>query len=172
MSTSALDGGEWSALRPGRVLASGKGPPVPIVQEAGWAPEPVWTQRLEEKSFCLCLWSNLHSPVVQSLARHCTDWATRLIYIHIDKCRYEIQEQKEVPVCYTGPFRALLVITSAVSLWAYLMLHWISGCYSAVRNRRDMWIARTGIPPINTRPEQQRYLPEIRSRLLLRHRRP
>jgi hypothetical protein len=29
----------------------GKGPPVPIVQEAGWAPEPVWTKRLEEKSF-------------------------------------------------------------------------------------------------------------------------
>jgi hypothetical protein len=26
-------------------------PPVPVVQEAGWAPEPVWTQRLEEKSF-------------------------------------------------------------------------------------------------------------------------
>jgi hypothetical protein len=49
--TSALDGGEWSALRPGRALAPGKGPPVPIVQEAGWAPEPVWTQRLEEKSF-------------------------------------------------------------------------------------------------------------------------
>jgi hypothetical protein len=24
---------------------------VPIVQEVGWAPEPVWTQRLEEKSF-------------------------------------------------------------------------------------------------------------------------
>jgi len=28
-----------------------KGPPVPIGQEAGWAPEPVWTQRIEEKSF-------------------------------------------------------------------------------------------------------------------------
>jgi hypothetical protein len=28
-----------------------KGPPVPTVQEAEWAPEPVWTQRLEEKSF-------------------------------------------------------------------------------------------------------------------------
>jgi hypothetical protein len=25
----------------------------------------------------------------------------------IDKCRYEIHEQKEVPVWYTGPFRAL-----------------------------------------------------------------
>jgi hypothetical protein len=50
-TTSALDGGEWSASRPGRALPPGKGPPVPIVQEAGWAPEPVWTQRLEEKSF-------------------------------------------------------------------------------------------------------------------------
>jgi hypothetical protein len=46
--TSALDGGEWSRSRPGRALPPGKGPPVPIVQEAGWAPEPVWTQRLEE----------------------------------------------------------------------------------------------------------------------------
>jgi hypothetical protein len=43
-------GGEWSASRPGRALAPGKGPPVPIVQKAGWAPEPVSTQRLEEKS--------------------------------------------------------------------------------------------------------------------------
>jgi len=49
--TSALDGGEWSASRPGRGLPPRKGPPLPIVQEAGWAPEPVWTQRLEEKSF-------------------------------------------------------------------------------------------------------------------------
>jgi hypothetical protein len=40
-TTSALDGGEWSASRPGRALPPGKGPPVPFVQEAGWAPEPV-----------------------------------------------------------------------------------------------------------------------------------
>jgi hypothetical protein len=50
-STSALDGGEWSESRPGRALAPGKEPPVPIVQEAGWAPESVWTQKLEKKSF-------------------------------------------------------------------------------------------------------------------------
>jgi hypothetical protein len=50
-STSALDGGEWSASRPGRTLPLGKGPPVPIGQEAGWAPEQVWAQRIEEKSF-------------------------------------------------------------------------------------------------------------------------
>jgi hypothetical protein len=36
---------------PAALLPPGKGPPVPIVQEAGWAPEPVWTQRIEEKSF-------------------------------------------------------------------------------------------------------------------------
>jgi hypothetical protein len=40
--TSALGGGEWSASRPGRALHPGKEPPVPTVQEAGWAPEPVW----------------------------------------------------------------------------------------------------------------------------------
>jgi len=39
---TALDGGEGSALRPGRSLHPEKDP-VPIVQEAGWAPGPVWT---------------------------------------------------------------------------------------------------------------------------------
>jgi hypothetical protein len=46
-TTSALDG---SASRPSRTLPLGKGPTVPIVQKAGWAPETVWIQRLEEKS--------------------------------------------------------------------------------------------------------------------------
>jgi hypothetical protein len=60
--------GEWSASRPGRDL-----PPIPIGQEAGWAPGPVWTQRLEEKIFCLYRGSNLDSPVVQSVVRHYFD---------------------------------------------------------------------------------------------------
>jgi hypothetical protein len=60
--TSALDGGEWSASRRGRALVPGKGPPVPIVQEAAWALEPVWTEKLEEKSFRLCRGSNLGRP--------------------------------------------------------------------------------------------------------------
>jgi hypothetical protein len=42
---------DWTASRPGRALAPGKGPQVPIVQEAVWAQEPVSTRRLEEKSF-------------------------------------------------------------------------------------------------------------------------
>jgi hypothetical protein len=36
---------------PAALLPPGKEPPVPIVQEAGWDSEPVWTQRLEEQSF-------------------------------------------------------------------------------------------------------------------------
>jgi hypothetical protein len=39
--TSALEGGGWSAPRPGR-FTPGKDP-VPIVQKARWAPGPVWT---------------------------------------------------------------------------------------------------------------------------------
>jgi hypothetical protein len=39
--TSALEGCGWSAPRPDR-FTPGKDP-VPIVQEAGWAPGPVWT---------------------------------------------------------------------------------------------------------------------------------
>jgi hypothetical protein len=49
--TSAINGSEWSASRPGRALPPGKGPPIPIVQEAERASELVWTQRREEKSF-------------------------------------------------------------------------------------------------------------------------
>jgi hypothetical protein len=62
-STSALVGGEWSASSPERVLDPGKGPPVPIVQETGWAREPVWTQRLEEKSLA-SVWDR--TPIAQS----------------------------------------------------------------------------------------------------------
>ena len=42
--TAALEGGEWSAARPGRTLPPRKDP-VLILQAAGWAPGPVWTGR-------------------------------------------------------------------------------------------------------------------------------
>jgi hypothetical protein len=67
--TSALEGGEWSASRSGRALPPGKEPSVPNVQEAGWAPEPVWTQRFEEKSSAFV---GDRTPAVQSVVRHCT----------------------------------------------------------------------------------------------------
>jgi len=51
------------------LYARGKGLTIPFVKEAAWAPEPVWTQRLEEKSFALCRGSNPDRPVVQPIAR-------------------------------------------------------------------------------------------------------
>jgi hypothetical protein len=67
--TSALDGGEWSASCPGRALPPGKGPPVPIEQEAGWAPEPVWMQGLEEKFSAP---AGDRTLIVQPVVRHYT----------------------------------------------------------------------------------------------------
>jgi hypothetical protein len=57
--------GEWSASRPDRASPQGKGSPEPIVQKAWWAPEPVWTQRLEEKSL-VSAWIEPQSPGPQS----------------------------------------------------------------------------------------------------------
>jgi hypothetical protein len=57
---------------PAALYPRGKDPPVPIVQEAGWAPEPVWTQRLEEKSFAP---AGDQTPIVQPVVRHYTAWA-------------------------------------------------------------------------------------------------
>jgi hypothetical protein len=60
-------------VTPRPLFTPGKGPPVPIVKEAGWTSEPVWKQRLEEKSFSS---SGDRTPIVQSVVRHYTDWAT------------------------------------------------------------------------------------------------
>jgi hypothetical protein len=71
---------------PAALYLRGKDPPVPIGQEAGWAPEPVWTQRLEEKSFRLNRGSNLDRPVVQPVARHYTDCSgTALAFIIVEE---------------------------------------------------------------------------------------
>jgi hypothetical protein len=78
--TSALEGDERSASRPGRAVPPGKEPPVPTVQETGWAPEPVWTQRLEEKSSASV---GDRTPAFQSVENQYTDWDTRLtLYIY------------------------------------------------------------------------------------------
>jgi hypothetical protein len=48
-TTSALDGVSGVSHASGRALPPGRGPPVHIGQEDGWAPEPIWTHRIEEK---------------------------------------------------------------------------------------------------------------------------
>jgi hypothetical protein len=54
---------------PAALFTPEKGSPVLIVQEAGWAPEPVWTQRIEEKSFAP---AGERTPVVQPVVGHYT----------------------------------------------------------------------------------------------------
>jgi hypothetical protein len=41
--TTTLEGDQWSASHPGRTLPPGKTRYPLYVQEAGWAPGPVWT---------------------------------------------------------------------------------------------------------------------------------
>jgi hypothetical protein len=72
-STSSLDGVSGQHHAPATLLPPGKESPVPIVLEAGWALEPVWAQGLEEKSSAPV---GDRTPVVQSVVRQCTDWAT------------------------------------------------------------------------------------------------
>jgi hypothetical protein len=61
--TSALDGVSGQCHAQVVLYPPGKDPPVPTLQEAGWTPQPIWTQRLQEKSFASAQESNLDHPV-------------------------------------------------------------------------------------------------------------
>jgi hypothetical protein len=50
------------------LMPLGKEPPVPILWEAGWAPETVWALWRREESLN-------RIPAVQSVARPCTNWS-------------------------------------------------------------------------------------------------
>jgi hypothetical protein len=73
LMTLVLDGVSGQRHTSAALYRRGKGPPVPIGQEAGQAPELVWTQRLGDKPSCLCQRSNFYRPVVQFVTRHYTD---------------------------------------------------------------------------------------------------
>jgi hypothetical protein len=81
-TTSALDGAEWSASRPGRALPPGKGPPVYTQCTGGWVgPRAGLDTEASGKILCPRRRSNPDRPVVQSVVRHYTDWATRLLMV-------------------------------------------------------------------------------------------
>jgi hypothetical protein len=58
---------------PAALLRPGKGPPVPIVKEAGRAPD--LDTEVRGKILCRCRGSNPDRPVVQPVVRHYTAWA-------------------------------------------------------------------------------------------------
>jgi hypothetical protein len=68
---SALDGVSGQRHAPVTLYPQENGPGTHWI--GGCAREPVWTQRLEEKSFVPAKGRTL---VVQSVVRHYTDWAT------------------------------------------------------------------------------------------------
>jgi hypothetical protein len=68
--TIVLEEGEESASRPGRSFPPGKDA-VPIVQEAGWAPGPVWTGA---ENLAL---TGIRSPDHPALVSRYTDHATQ-----------------------------------------------------------------------------------------------
>jgi hypothetical protein len=88
--TSALEGGVWSASRPRRLYP--RKDPVPIVQEAGWAPEPVWrgAENLTPLGF--------DPRTLQPVASRYTDYAIPAVQ---DKVKNEnctrITEEKRLP---------------------------------------------------------------------------
>jgi hypothetical protein len=69
-ATSALDGGEWSASRPGRTLPPRKGLPATRWTGGYAGPTAGLATEATGKILCLCEGSNLDRPVVHSVARH------------------------------------------------------------------------------------------------------
>jgi hypothetical protein len=72
--TSALDGGEWSASRPGRFTSREKDPGTQWI--GGWVgPRAVLDAVVKRKIPSPRLESNPRTPIIQPIAQHYTDWA-------------------------------------------------------------------------------------------------
>jgi hypothetical protein len=78
-TTSALDGGEWSASRTGRFTPGERTPGTHCT--GGWVgPRAVLDTEDRGKILCPCWGSNPDRSVVQPVVRHYTAWATRLLF--------------------------------------------------------------------------------------------
>jgi hypothetical protein len=93
-STSALDGVSGQSHAPQALYPWERTPPVPIVQEAGWA-RAVLDTKVREKIILPLPGIELDGPVVQALARHYTDSATQLTHKWL--CSRKIKPKK-VPI--------------------------------------------------------------------------
>jgi hypothetical protein len=99
-TTSALDGIEWPASRPGRALAPGKGPPGTHCT-GGWVgPRADLNTDATVKILCVCRGSNLDRPVAQPVGRYHTDWATRITFnVHTEWNKIQAQALHTVICC-------------------------------------------------------------------------
>jgi hypothetical protein len=95
--------------------------PVPIVLEAGWASELIWMQRLGEESFAS---AGDPTPVIQSVVRHYTDWATsvptKLIVLKICFLNQDSTNHRYRVIMELERFIVVLVFSSLkLSLFMY-----------------------------------------------------
>jgi hypothetical protein len=74
-----LDGGEWSASRPGRAFTPGERTPGTHCTGDWVGPRAGLDTEDRGKILCPRRGSNPDRPVVQPVVRHYTDWATRLL---------------------------------------------------------------------------------------------
>jgi hypothetical protein len=77
-SISTLDGGECSASRSGLRFSPGERTPCTHCTGRWEGHRAGLVKEVRGKFFRLCRRSNIDRLVFQHLARHCTDWATRL----------------------------------------------------------------------------------------------
>jgi hypothetical protein len=74
LKTSALDGGKWSALRPGRFTPKERAPGTHWI--GGWVgPRAILHAVVKRKSPSPRQESNFRTPIVQPAAQRYTDWA-------------------------------------------------------------------------------------------------
>jgi hypothetical protein len=90
--------------------------PVPIVQEAGWAPGPVWTAK------------NLASPgfdprTVQPVVSGYTDWATRPTYDNDTTNKYAQLAIYATETVLNSDQKSLLLSTSIQIIWSAKPIH-------------------------------------------------
>jgi hypothetical protein len=88
--TSALDGGEWSASRPGRFTPKERTPGTHWV--GGWVgPRAVLDAVVKRKFPSLHRESNPRTPIVQPVAQRYTDWAITAPHIGLCiKCKFAL----------------------------------------------------------------------------------
>jgi hypothetical protein len=81
--TSALDGGEWSASRPGRFTPRERAPGIHWI--GGWVgPRAVLNTVLKRKIPSPRRESNFRTPIVQPVAQRYTDWAITALFAFIN----------------------------------------------------------------------------------------
>jgi hypothetical protein len=106
-------------------FSSRKGPPVPTAQEAGWAPELVWTRRLEEKSFASAAIKprSPGNPVCSQTLYWLSDPGSQIKMHHLQEERYEHFLGLALQVCFATSFSSLWWWKQYVSLKCQVYFH-------------------------------------------------